>query len=134
MGPVFKAHLVKSDGRALWLYARQPFDAGTFAPSPSEQRVTAHSHLRWHPLRGEWIGYASHRPHRPFLPPPEWNPLAVTVDPSAPTELPPGPWEVAVFENMFPTLSASPGEPPHAIVETRPRVRSRQGVAFNEDA
>jgi UDPglucose--hexose-1-phosphate uridylyltransferase len=133
MGPVFKAHLVKPDGRALWLYARQPFDAGTFAPSPSEQRVTGNSHLRWHALRGEWIAYASHRQHRTFLPPPEWNPLAVTVDPAAPTELPPGPWEVAVFENMFPTLSAAPGEPPEAIVETRPGVGSCEVVVFTQD-
>jgi UDPglucose--hexose-1-phosphate uridylyltransferase len=133
MGPVFKAHLVKPDGRALWLYARQPFDAGAFAPSPSEQRVTGHSHLRWHPLRGEWIAYASHRQHRTFLPPPEWNPLAVTVDPAAPTELPPGPWEVAVFENMFPTLSAAPGEPPETIVETRPGVGSCEVVVFTQE-
>jgi UDPglucose--hexose-1-phosphate uridylyltransferase len=134
MAHVFKAHLVKPDGRALWLYARQPFDAGAFAPSPSEQRVTGNSHLRWHPLRGEWIAYASHRQHRTFLPPPEWNPLAVTVDAAAPTELPPGPWEVAVFENMFPTLSASPGEPPETIVATRPGVGSCEVVVFTQDA
>jgi UDPglucose--hexose-1-phosphate uridylyltransferase len=133
MGPVFKAQLVKPDGRSLWLYGQQPFDPGSMAPSPSSQPVAANSHLRWHPLRGEWIAYASHRQHRTFLPPPEWNPLAVTVDPGAPTELPPGPWEVAVFENMFPTLSASPGEPPHTIVETRPGVGSCEVVVFTQD-
>jgi UDPglucose--hexose-1-phosphate uridylyltransferase len=133
MGPVFKAQLVKADGRALWLYSRQAFDAGTTAPSPSEQRVAGNSHLRWHPLRGEWIAYASHRQHRTFLPPAEWNPLAVTVDPAMPTELPPGPWEVAVFENMFPTLSASPGEPPKTIVDTRPGLGSCEVVVFTQD-
>jgi UDPglucose--hexose-1-phosphate uridylyltransferase len=133
MGPVFKAQLVKPDGRALWLYARQPFDPGSLAPSPSAQRVAGNSHLRWHPLRGEWIAYASHRQHRTFLPPPEWNPLAVTVDPATPTELPPGRWEVAVFENMFPTLSASPGEPPQMIVDTRPGVGSCEVVVFTQD-
>jgi UDPglucose--hexose-1-phosphate uridylyltransferase len=33
-------------------------------------------HLRWHPLRGEWVTYAAHRQGRTFLPPPEYNPLA----------------------------------------------------------
>ncbi len=130
---MFKTHLVKPDGRSLWLYARQPFQADIAAPSPGIQPVAASSHLRWHPLRGEWVAYASHRQHRTFLPPPEWNPLAVTVDPAAPTEVPQGPWEVAVFENMFPTLSAAAGEPPSAIVETRPGRGSCEVVVFTQD-
>ena len=109
----------------------QPFEAGSFAPSPSAQRVAGNSHLRWHPLRGEWIAYASHRQHRTFLPPPEWNPLAVTVDPAAPTEVPPGPWEVAVFENMFPTLSASPGDPPAHHRRDTPWRRQLRGRRFH---
>jgi UDPglucose--hexose-1-phosphate uridylyltransferase len=130
---VFKTHLVKPDGRSLWLYARHPFQADMAAPSPSSQPVAASSHLRWHPLRGEWVAYASHRQHRTFLPPPEWNPLAVTTDPLAPTEMPQGRWEVAVFENMFPTLSAAAGEAPPAIVETRPGRGSCEVVVFTQD-
>jgi len=113
-----KTHLTKPDGRSLWLYAHRPIPDGLIAPSPNAQPVTPSSHLRWHPLRGEWVAYASHRQNRTFLPPPEWNPLAVMTDPAVPTELPPGPWEVAVFENLFPTLSGQavpqlpPGSPP----------------------
>ena len=66
------------------------FPMASIAPSPNAQPVAPNSHLRWHPLRGEWIAYASHRQHRTFLPPPEWNPLAVTTDPAAPTEVPAG--------------------------------------------
>jgi len=130
---VFKTHLTKPDGRSLWLYARQPIPDGLPAPSPSAQPVAANSHLRWHPLRGEWIAYASHRQHRTFLPPPEWNPLAVTTDAAAPTEVPAGPWEVAVFENLFPTLTGLAHDPPESIVETRPGRGACEVVVFTQD-
>ncbi len=99
----------------------------------TRQPVSPNSHLRWHPLRGEWIAYASHRQHRTFLPPPEWNPLAVTTDPSAPTEVPAGPWEVAVFENLFPTLSGQAHDPPASIVDTRPGRGACEVVVFTQD-
>ena len=130
---MFKTHLTKPDGRSLWLYARQPIPDGLPAPSPSAQPVAANSHLRWHPLRGEWIAYASHRQHRTFLPPPEWNPLAVTTDAAAPTEVPAGPWEVAVFENLFPTLTGLAHDPPESIVETRPGRGACEVVVFTQD-
>jgi UDPglucose--hexose-1-phosphate uridylyltransferase len=130
---MFRVDLRKPDGRALWLYAREPIPAGIVAPSPNAQPVSPNSHLRWHPLRGEWIAYASHRQHRTFLPPPEWNPLAVTTDPSAPTEVPVGPWDVAVFENLFPTLSGQAHDPPASIVDTRPGHGACEVVVFTQD-
>jgi UDPglucose--hexose-1-phosphate uridylyltransferase len=130
---VNRTHLTKPDGRSLWLYARQPLPDGLVAPSPNAQPVTPNSHLRWHPLRGEWVAYASHRQNRTFLPPPEWNPLAVMTDPEVPTELPQGGWEVAVFENLFPTLSAQAGAPPETIVPTRPGKGACEVVVFTQD-
>ena len=129
----FKQHLTKPDGRSLWLYARERLADGIDAPSPSEHPVAPNSHLRWHPLRGEWVAYASHRQHRTFLPPPEWNPLAVTVDPAAPTEVPDAAWDVAVFENLFPTLSPLAHDPPRAIVDTRPGRGACEVVVFTRD-
>jgi UDPglucose--hexose-1-phosphate uridylyltransferase len=128
-----RVHLLKPDGRSLWLYGRTALPDGMIAPSPNDQPVTPGSHLRWHPLRGEWVAYASHRQHRTFLPPPEWNPLAVTRDPAAPTEVPDGPWEVAVFENLFPTLSPLAPDPPSAIVDTRPGRGACEVVVFTQD-
>ena len=130
---MFKTHLTKPDGRALWLYAEQPIPDGIVAPGPVPPPVAPNSHLRWHPLRGEWVAYASHRQHRTFLPPPEWNPLAVTTDPAAPTEVPAGAWDVAVFENLFPTLSGSAHDPPDAIVDTRPGKGACEVVVFTQD-
>jgi UDPglucose--hexose-1-phosphate uridylyltransferase len=130
---MFRVDLRKPDGRALWLYARQPIPDGLVAPSPNAQPVSPNSHLRWHPLRGEWISYASHRQHRTFLPPPQWNPLAVTTDPEAPTEVPAGPWDVAVFENLFPALSSQAHDPPASIVDTRPGRGACEVVVFTQD-
>jgi len=130
---MFTVDLRKPDGRALRLYARQPIPDGLVAPSPNAQPVTPDSHLRWHPLRGEWIAYASHRQHRTFLPPPAWNPLAVTTDAGAPTEVPAGPWDVAVFENLFPTLTRHAAEPPASIVETAPGHGACEVVVFTQD-
>ncbi len=130
---MFTVDLRKPDGRALRLYARQPIPDGLVAPSPNAQAVVPNSHLRWHPLRGEWIAYASHRQHRTFLPPPAWNPLAVTTDAAAPTEVPAGPWDVAVFENLFPTLTGQAHDPPASIVDTRPGQGACEVVVFTQD-
>lgn len=115
--------LTKPDGRRLTLYSRRPLDPGLSAPSPFPTPLDAAPHLRWHPLRGEWVTYAAYRQNRTFLPPPEYNPLAPTRDPAFPTELPAGDWEVAVFDNRFPSLATpgpQAGPPPAITVPTAP--------------
>ena len=104
---MFRQTLTKPDGRKLELYSRRPIPEGLSAPSPEASRTPPNPHMRWHPLRAEWIAYAGYRQHRTFLPPPEYNPLAATTDPSNPTELPAGDYDVAVFENLFPTFVLS---------------------------
>jgi UDPglucose--hexose-1-phosphate uridylyltransferase len=126
--------LSKPDGRALILYGREPFDPQTPAPSPTAGARSANAHLRWHPLRGEWVAYASHRQHRTFLPPAEYNPLAPTTDPENPTEVPDAPWDVAVFENLFPTLTLAAHDPPALSVPTEPGTGVCEVVVFTQDA
>jgi UDPglucose--hexose-1-phosphate uridylyltransferase len=96
----------KPDGRELVLYAREPLVAPQGIPQAGAAGPRA-SHLRWHPLRGEWVVYAGHRQQRTFLPPAGWDPLAPTSDPHHPTEVPSGAWDVAVFENLFSALGCS---------------------------
>jgi UDPglucose--hexose-1-phosphate uridylyltransferase len=128
----YRRTLKKADGRALHLYARAPLDPGMQAPGPAS--LTApRAHLRWHPLRGEWVAYASHRQHRTFLPPPEYNPLAPTTDPAHPTEVPAGNWQVAVFDNLFPTLTSASSEAPETIVPARPGHGACEVVVFTQD-
>jgi UDPglucose--hexose-1-phosphate uridylyltransferase len=126
--------LIKPDGRELTLYGRQPLASGIQAPSPFPAPLHANPHLRWNPLRGEWITYAAYRQDRTFLPPREYNPLAVTADASHPTEVPPGNWDVAVFENRFPSLSTGAGASPQLIVPSAPAKGRCEVVVFTQDA
>jgi UDPglucose--hexose-1-phosphate uridylyltransferase len=135
---VHKLELRKPDGRRLILYSRRPLPAGLTAPVPPGAGPPGKgSELRWHALRGEWVAYASHRQNRTFLPPPEYNPLAPTTDPAHPTEVPAGDWEVAVFENLFPTLHPEAPEPAPLfggkLVPTRPGRGACEVVVFTQD-
>lgn len=67
--------------------------------------------LRWDPTLGEWVAYATHRQGRTFLPPAEYCPLCPTRPGGFPTEVPRESYEIAVFENRFPSFSPRPGEP-----------------------
>src|SRR5438874_8688134 len=109
---MFTRALTKPDGRRLLLYSRRPIDERLVAPSPSPEPAFPNAHLRWHPLRGEWIACAAHRQHRTFLPPPEYNPLGPTTAGAPPTELPDGDYDAAVFENLFPMLTMEARDPP----------------------
>ena len=128
---MYQRSLSKPDGRALHLYARQPLPPDLVAPGP--QGGASGSHLRWHPLRGEWVVYATHRQTRTFLPPAEFDPLRPTSDPQHPTEVPAGPWEVAVFENLFPALSMPAGAAPRTLVDTAPGLGVCEVVVFTPD-
>ena len=130
---MFRRVLTKPDGRALTLYAHSHIPEADCALAPAGPSSTGQTHLRWHPLRGEWVAYASHRQHRTFLPPPDYNPLAASCDESTPTEVPVGTWDVAVFENLFPTLTPSSGEPPVLSVPTAPGRGVCEVVVFTQD-
>lgn len=96
--------------------------------------MKANPHLRWHPLRGEWVIYASHRQGRTFMPPPEYNPLAPTTNPEFPTELPQGQYDVAVFDNRFPSMTLAAHEPPDCFIESLPANGSCEVVVFTQDS
>lgn len=130
---MYSHKLLKPDGRQLTLYSRYPIDSNITATSPSNEPVQANPHLRWHPLRGEWVAYASHRQGRTFMPPPEYNPLAPTSNPEFPTELPQGKYEVAVFDNRFPSMAVTASNPPECIVETLPASGACEVVVFTQD-
>lgn len=125
--------LTKPDGRRMTLYSTRPIPAGLTAPSPFSDKLQANPHLRWHALRGEWVTYAAFRQNRTFLPPPEYNPLAVTVDPANPTEMPQGDYEIAVFDNRFPSLSLDAHDPPASTVATAPANGHCEVVVFTQD-
>lgn len=65
------------------------------------------SELRWNPVLEEWVITATHRQDRTFFPPADYNPLAPTKPGGFPTEIPAEEYEIVVFENKFPSLSAN---------------------------
>jgi UDPglucose--hexose-1-phosphate uridylyltransferase len=130
-----RAEYVKRDGRRLWLYGRAaPAPVGP-TPSPSETSAAVNTHLRRHPILQEWVIYAAHRQDRTFLPPADSDPLSPTSDSAYPTELPAGDYEVAVFENRFPSLVPEPGPaPPLEGVVAAPALGACEVVVFAQDA
>ncbi len=126
-----KESRIKPDGRQIHFYASKPFDMPHDMPSPDVQAAESTAHLRWHPLRMEWVAYASHRQNRTFLP--KKSPLAVTTLGEEPTELPPGDYAIAVFENLFPTLSQHAPLPPVMEIPTAASKGVCEVVVFTQD-
>ena len=85
------------------------------------------SELRWNPLLGEWVATATHRQERTFLPPADFCPLCPTKPGGFPTEVPEPDYDVAVFENRFPSLRPDPPPPAVAGSELYP-VRPGRGI------
>jgi UDPglucose--hexose-1-phosphate uridylyltransferase len=130
---MYRAEYFKPDGRRLWLYGRLPPQV-VDVPGPDGKALKGAAHLRRHPLLKEWVIYATHRQDRTFLPSPDDDPLAPTLDPERPTELPAGDYEVAVFENRFPSLSLRSGQPPSVEgIETAAAIGSCEVVVFAQD-
>ena len=64
--------------------------------------------LRWDPLLGEWVMFATQRRERPMLPSAELCPLCPSR-PGRHTEVPAPDYDVVVFENRFPVLRGAAG-------------------------
>lgn len=131
----YRKDLKKPDGRRLHLYSRKPIADSIVAVNPPHEPITGRSHLRWHPLREEWVAYASHRQDRTFLPPKEYSPLAVTKSSEFPTELPAGDYDMAVFENLFSSLSLDPkgADVPELSIPTAAGTGVCEVVVFTQD-
>lgn len=129
---MYSREIAKPDGRRLNLYSRRPI-AWNIPPSLLDMPEGINPHLRWHPLRGEWVAYAAYRQTRTFHPPPEYNPFAPSDDPANPTELPPGDYDIAVFDNRFPALAGLAHDPPDSVVDTLPARGQCEVVVFTQD-
>lgn len=99
-----KIRVDRADGRYLYYYA---FDepAPVILDVAEQARGQDQIELRWNALLGEYVIVSTGRQGRTFLPPDEYCPLCPTagVDAFA-TELPSTSYEIAVFENRFPSF------------------------------
>lgn len=112
--PFHRKEITKPDGRRLWFYS---WDVPPPELTSSGHGPTLESEgleLRWNPVLEEWIVVAPERQDRTFFPPDEYCPLCPTRDLTRPTELPARDYELAVFENRFPSFSRAARPPSRA--------------------
>ena len=110
-----KKTMDRGGGRHLRLYSRRPRDYTSFEGLPPVDSSSAH--MRWHPLRQEWIGYSSARQGRTFLPNTAECPLCPMTEDGPLTDIPVDDYEIAIFTNRFSALSANPVPPPSLSID-----------------
>jgi UDPglucose--hexose-1-phosphate uridylyltransferase len=94
------------------------------------------SEIRYDPILDEWVAIAAHRQTRTYRPPSNECPLCPST-PTRSTEIPAYDYDVAVFENRFPSFSHRRGalDPPHlpSLTDTRPGYGRCEVVCFTSD-
>jgi galactose-1-phosphate uridylyltransferase (family 1) len=128
-----------ADGRQLLYFDADGTERAHDVADPRDlPDVSTRSQLRYDALLGEWVVVASHRQTRTFLPPADQCPLCPSRD-GRQTEIPDDDYQVAVFENRFPSLATgverdvpttAPGAP---VAELRPGFGRCEVVCFTSE-
>ena len=121
----------RSGGRRLCLYSAAPTTYQLFDGLPAVDSSSAH--MRKHPLTGEWIGHASARQGRTFLPNAADCPFCCMSADSDLTDIPVDHYEVAIFSNRFSALTAAPDAPPELGIETAPGTGICEVISYSDD-
>ncbi|MFF2348450.1 galactose-1-phosphate uridylyltransferase [Kitasatospora sp. NPDC058115] len=117
-----------ADGRELIYYDRGTPPAGrTVADRRPLDAAAPSSEVRLDPLTGAWVTIAAHRQARTYHPPADECPLCPSRDGRL-SEIPAADYQVAVFENRFPSLAGEPGSHPVPVSAGDPLLSSRPGV------
>ncbi|WP_020670221.1 galactose-1-phosphate uridylyltransferase [Amycolatopsis nigrescens] len=100
-----------ADGREILYFDEKPDAPERVAVDTRDlPPVAAASEIRLDPLTGEWVAMAAHRQTRTYKPPADLCPLCPSK-PGKPSEIPESDYDVAVFENRFPSFAQGvPGE------------------------
>ncbi len=93
-----------ADGRELFYFDEQPGADRSAADTRDLSPTATTSEIRWDALYSEWAVIAGHRQSRTYKPPQDECPLCPSR-PGHPSEIPAADYDVAVFENRFPSLS-----------------------------
>lgn len=98
-----------ADGRELIYFD----ESARSHPEPDQRPLRPRSNdetgeARFDALTGDWVAVAAHRGDRTYLPPADQCPLCPSK-PGAPSEIPATEYDVAVFENRFPSLGPALG-------------------------
>jgi UDPglucose--hexose-1-phosphate uridylyltransferase len=137
---VRKVAVALADGRELIYYGDRPADPAAYPDLGELDRPNGKSELRFDPLGGEWVVVASHRQNRTYRPSDDHCPLCPSTG-SSHTEIPAPSYDVVVFENRFPALTAGPAgqEPagqgdsePNELLTGRPASGRSEVICFSE--
>ncbi len=126
-----------SDGRQL-IYFDTTAQLGRGAPAPPDRRrlptAPADCALRYDPLLAAWVMYAAHRQDRSYRPAAADCPLCPSAG-GRQTEIPASDYEVVVFENRYPALTASRGPAARVgeLLATRPSAGRCEVICFTSD-
>ncbi|MFE5587523.1 galactose-1-phosphate uridylyltransferase [Kitasatospora sp. NPDC056531] len=125
-----------ADGRELVYFDQSPgTPRGVVDERPLEPAASL-SETRLDPVLGDWVTVAAHRQQRTYHPPAGECPLCPSRDGRL-SEIPAADYEVAVFENRFPSLAMSSAE--HVAAQEVPLHTLRPGngrcevVCFTSD-
>ncbi|GAA4908648.1 UDPglucose--hexose-1-phosphate uridylyltransferase [Stackebrandtia albiflava] len=111
-----------ADGRRLYYYDTEPgHHRDAHADTRDLPPRAPGGEMRFDALRGEWVSISAARQHRPFLPPSDECPLCPSR-PGAATEIPAPGYQVAVFQNRFPSFAGEEHAAPAADVPPGPGI------------
>ncbi|MGC6530527.1 MAG: galactose-1-phosphate uridylyltransferase [Candidatus Puniceispirillaceae bacterium] len=128
---MIKYRINRGADRVLTLYSKAPKTYREFDGLPPVSSSDAH--MRWHPLRREWIGHASARQGRTFLPNQSECPLCVMTDQDQPSDIPVDDYEVAIFTNRFSALALGAQNPPPLEIDTIAGIGACDVISYSAD-
>lgn len=129
-----------ADGRQLIYYDDPGADEPRARPSDSRELplLDVGSELRFDPLVDEWVAIAAHRQDRTHLPDAAACPLCPSRE-GALSEVPASDYDVVVFDNRFPSLTAdvgelaASGEEGENLIPRQPGIGHCEVVCFTSD-
>lgn len=135
---VTSSHLVRTsttlaDGRELIYFDETPNARRDLVDRRDLPHVDHQSEVRFDALAGEWVAIAGHRQSRTYRPPADACPLCPSTDERM-TEIPASSYDVAVFENRFPSFDgAGPSVRGRNLVEPLPGNGRCEVVCFTSN-
>ncbi|HST47947.1 galactose-1-phosphate uridylyltransferase [Jatrophihabitans sp.] len=105
----YRQQYALADGRDLFYYDLRAGQDRSAADRRELPETATASQIRWDPLFQEWSVIAGHRQSRTYKPPVDLCPLCPSRD-GRQTEIPAADYDVAVFENRFPSLAGESAE------------------------
>ena len=101
----YKRVFNRNDKKKLLLFSlREHTEKSTKELNPTNPY---NPHMRWHPLRQEWVTYSAVREKRVSFPPKEYCPFCPAHDLNHPTEIPFKQFEVAIFPNRWSSFNTN---------------------------